>query len=104
VDTMGKPAEYCTALGEGPYYALDCSADSLMLCPALSLGGLKVEEASGQVLAAANMPVGGLYAAGRSAVGVASRSYVSGLSIADCIFSGRRAGRHAALGSRDESV
>lgn len=104
VDTMGKPAEYCTALGEGPYYALDCSADSLMLCPALSLGGLKVEEASGQVLAAANMPVGGLYAAGRSAVGVASRSYVSGLSIADCIFSGRRAGRHAALGSRDDSV
>jgi len=63
----------------------------------LSLGGLKVEEASGQVLSADNTPVDGLYAAGRSAVGVASRSYVSGLSIADCIFSGRRAGRHAAL-------
>jgi 3-oxo-5alpha-steroid 4-dehydrogenase len=27
---------------------------------------------------------------------VASHSYVSGLSIAGCIFSGRRAGRHAA--------
>jgi 3-oxo-5alpha-steroid 4-dehydrogenase len=40
--------------------------------------------------------VPGLYAAGRSAVGLCSRSYVSGLSIADCVFSGRRAGRHAA--------
>jgi 3-oxo-5alpha-steroid 4-dehydrogenase len=98
-DAMGKPAEFCTALGEGPYYALDCSADSLMMCPALSLGGLKVEEASGRVLSSANTPIDGLYAAGRSAVGVASRSYVSGLSIADCIFSGRRAGRHAALRS-----
>lgn len=104
VDAMGKPAQYCAALGEGPYYALDCSADSLLMCPALSLGGLKVEEASGQVLSAGNTPIGGLYAAGRSAVGVASRSYVSGLSIADCIFAGRRAGRHAALPSREGSA
>ena len=37
-----------------------------------------------------------LYAAGRSAAGLCSRSYVSGLSLADCVFSGRRAGRHAA--------
>ena len=28
--------------------------------------------------------------------GVCSRSYVSGLSLADCVFSGRRVGRHAA--------
>jgi len=38
----------------------------------------------------------GLYAAGRTAVGICSEQYVSGLSIADCVFSGRRAGRHAA--------
>ena len=38
----------------------------------------------------------GLYAAGRTAAGC-SRSYVSGLSLADCVFSGRRAARHAAL-------
>ena len=31
--------------------------------------------------------------AGRTAVGVCSNSYVSGLSLADCVFSGRRAGR-----------
>src|SRR6266851_5873028 len=41
-------------------------------------------------------PVEGLYAAGRSAAGLCSRSYVSGLSLADCVFSGRRAARHAA--------
>ncbi len=35
--------------------------------------------------------VDGLYAAG-----LCSRSYVSGLSLADCVFAGRRAGRHAA--------
>jgi 3-oxo-5alpha-steroid 4-dehydrogenase len=99
-DPMGKPAEYCSAIEGGPYYALDCSADSLMMCPALSLGGLTVDEASGEVLAVDGKPIAGLYAAGRSAVGIASHSYVSGLSIADCIFSGRRAGRHAAARSK----
>jgi 3-oxo-5alpha-steroid 4-dehydrogenase len=42
--------------------------------------------------------VPGLYAAGRTAVGLCSHSYVSGLSLADCVFSGRRAGRRAAAG------
>ena len=40
-------------------------------------------------------------AAGRTAVGIPSRSYVSGLSIADCIYSGRRAGKHAAAQCAD---
>ena len=35
-------------------------------------------------------------AAGRTAVGICSSSYVSGLSLADGVFSGRRAGGHAA--------
>lgn len=100
-DPMGKPLEFCNAIESGPYYALDCSADSLMMCPALSLGGLMVDEASGEVLSMENKPIAGLYAAGRSAVGIASHCYVSGLSIADCIFSGRRAGRHAAGLSRE---
>jgi 3-oxo-5alpha-steroid 4-dehydrogenase len=30
-------------------------------------------------------------------MGIPSDGYISGLSIADCIFSGRRAGRDAAL-------
>ena len=38
----------------------------------------------------------GLYAAGRTAVGICSNVYVSGLAYADCIFSGRRVGRSVA--------
>jgi len=62
---------------------------------ALTLGGLVVAEATGQVLRADDTAIDGLYAAGRSAVGICSNSYVSGLSLADCVFSGRRAGRSA---------
>jgi 3-oxo-5alpha-steroid 4-dehydrogenase len=58
-----------------------------------------VDESSGQVLSTDGSPVPGLYAAGRTAVGICSNSYVSGLSIADCVFSGRRAGKHAATQS-----
>ena len=94
-DPLGKPAEFLAQLGTGPWYALDCTVDSLQGCPTLSLGGLRVDEDSGEVLGEDGV-IPGLYAAGRSAVGVASRSYVSGLSIADCVFSGRRAGQHAA--------
>lgn len=99
-DAMGKPKQFFSALNEGPYYALDCSSDALMMCPTLSLGELKVKQQTGEVLSAQGEAISGLYAAGRSAVGVASHSYVSGLSIADCVFSGRRAGRHAAMRSK----
>jgi 3-oxo-5alpha-steroid 4-dehydrogenase len=63
----------------------------------LTLGGLTVAEDSGQVLRDDGSPIAGLYAAGRTAVGLCSNSYVSGLSLADCVFSGRRAGQHAAV-------
>ncbi|MFD2399566.1 FAD-binding protein [Prauserella oleivorans] len=58
----------------------------------ITLGGLTVDESTGAVTRADGTPVPGLYAAGRTAVGVCSESYVSGLSISDCVFSGRRAG------------
>ncbi len=96
-DPMGKPAEYLAALKQGPWYALDCRVDGMVRNPSITLGGLSVDESSGEVLASAGGKVKGLYAAGRAAVGIASHSYVSGLSIADCIFSGRRAGGHAAV-------
>ena len=51
--------------------------------------------AGGEVEREDGSTIPGLYAAGRNAVGIASHSYVSGLSIAGCIFSGRRAGHHA---------
>lgn len=80
-----------------PFYAIDCSITSKRFpCPTLTLGGLRVDEQSGLVLTEAGDTIPGLYAAGRNAVGICSRQYVSGLSIADCVFSGRRAGAHAA--------
>jgi 3-oxo-5alpha-steroid 4-dehydrogenase len=94
-DTMGKPADYMAVLSKGPWYALDCRIDGRVRNPSITLGGLRVDEATGEVLAGDGSTINGLYAAGRSALGVASHSYVSGLSIAGCIFSGRRAGAHA---------
>ncbi|AJG23924.1 FAD-binding protein [Cupriavidus basilensis] len=98
-DPVGKSAAMCASLEHGPYLAIDISAHSRTFpCPAITLGGLRVDEACGQVLAqgaggqAAAIP--GLYAVGRTAVGIASNHYVSGLSLADCIWSGRNAGRH----------
>jgi 3-oxo-5alpha-steroid 4-dehydrogenase len=77
---------------------MDVSLESrLYPCPTISFGGLVVDEETGLVKREDGSMIPGLYAAGRTAVGIASNSYVSGLSIADCVFSGRRAGRHAAL-------
>ncbi|MGH8530185.1 MAG: FAD-binding protein [Nevskiales bacterium] len=96
-DELGKANEMRAPLDTPPYYALNISVDSKAFpCPTITLGGLSVDEASGAVLSAAGMPIAGLYAAGRCAVGVASNRYVSGLSLADCLFSGRRAGAQAA--------
>ncbi|MBV9450404.1 MAG: FAD-binding protein [Streptosporangiaceae bacterium] len=97
-DPLGKPEELRRPLDQAPYSLIDCSIRPRLLYPApvLTLGGLVVEPGTGQVLRADGSVVPGLYAVGRSAVGICSGSYVSGLSIADCVFSGRRAGRHAA--------
>ncbi|MDT7665315.1 MAG: 3-oxo-5alpha-steroid 4-dehydrogenase [Pseudonocardiales bacterium] len=96
-DPAGKPAEFVRPLVQPPYALLDISIGPSMYypCPMLTLGGLVVDEDTGAVLRQGGEPVHGLFAAGRSAVGICSRSYVSGLSLADCIFSGRRAGRSA---------
>ena len=78
-----------------PFYGIDISLDAkLFPCPALTLGGLKINESTGQVLDNDGKVVKGLYASGRNAIGVSSKNYVSGLSVADCIFSGRRAAQH----------
>ncbi len=96
-DPMGKSADSCQSLQQGPFYALDISVSSGVLpLGALTLGGLKVNEENGQVLSEQGEAIAGLYAAGRTAVGIPSNLYVSGLSLADCVFSGRRAGAAAA--------
>ncbi|BAN50099.1 FAD-binding protein [Metapseudomonas resinovorans] len=96
-DELGKSAGLLASLEQGPWYAMDLSfASKLFPCPVITLGGLKVCERSGQVLDQDGAPIDGLFSAGRNAVGVASHFYVSGLSLADCVHSGRRAGAHVA--------
>jgi 3-oxo-5alpha-steroid 4-dehydrogenase len=99
-DPAGKPAEFVRPLETPPYSLLDISIrpSTWYPCPMLTLGGLVVDERTGVVLRPDGAPVEGLYAAGRTAVGLCSNSYVSGLSLADCVFSGRRAGQHAFAG------
>jgi 3-oxo-5alpha-steroid 4-dehydrogenase len=96
-DALNKAADMRAPLDTPPWYALNISADNKTFpCPTITLGGLRVDEDSGRVLNAEGRPIAGLYAAGRTAVGIASNKYVSGLSLADCLWSGRRAGTHAA--------
>lgn len=96
-DPFGKPRQYIHEMTRGPYYAVNISiANRLQFVSVFTLGGLVVDENNGQVRGEDGKPVAGLYAAGRAAVGLPSISYVSGMSISDCVFSGRRAGRSAA--------
>lgn len=93
-DPFHKTPEDMALLDEGPFYAIDASVDARMFPIAcMTVGGLLVDEETGGVKNAAGAPVPGLYAAGRNAVGICSNLYVSGLSYADCIWSGRRAAR-----------
>lgn len=98
-DPARKTAALCPLLESGPFYSINISADASPFypIPGLTLGGLVVDEMTGQVAHRDGGSVPGLYAAGRNAVGVCSNSYVSGLSISDCVFSGRRAGADAVL-------
>lgn len=96
-DPFGKSPDMRHAMPSGPYYALDISIGSPTFPLAtLTLGGLALNEDNGQVRDDSGAPIPGLYAAGRTAIGIPSSHYVSGLSLADCVFSGRRAGRAAA--------
>jgi len=61
---------------------------------------------SGEVKREDGSTIEGLYAAGRNAVYLPSRGYVSGLAIADCVFStkrddARRAAAHATAKDSD---
>jgi 3-oxo-5alpha-steroid 4-dehydrogenase len=105
-DEFGKDPSLVAPLSTPPYTLIDFSYGPRLgyPCPVLTLGGLVVDESTGQVRSSSGEPVAGLYAAGRTAVGICSNSYVSGLSLADCVFSGRRAGQHAAAQSLDSQL
>ncbi len=104
-DTLGKYPKRFVAQETPPFYALDCGLRGFgaflttfgIPTAAITLGGLVVDEDTGEVKRADGSRIEGLYAAGRNAVGLCSNNYfASGSSIADCIFAGRRAGSHAA--------
>jgi 3-oxo-5alpha-steroid 4-dehydrogenase len=101
-DPAHKAPSMCRPLTRAPFYGLDISIrpSRAYFVPGITLGGLRVDGASGEVLTDNGSPIRGLYAVGRTAVGVCSNSYISGLSLADCVFSGKRAGEHAAAVQR----
>ncbi len=101
-DLMGKSKEHTLPLEGGPWYAVDCTIGNAWFpLPCITLGGLTVEGLSGRVLDESGEPIEGLYAAGRTAAGICSNSYISGLSLADCVFSGRNCGRSTAARTHD---
>ena len=104
-DPFEKSTEDMSPLTEGPFYAINMNGDNPMNpIFSITVGGLLVDEKSGLVMRKDGTTVPGLYAAGRTAIGLCTYLYLSGLSAGDCIFSGRRAGRHAADPAIDHSV
>lgn len=100
-DALGKSTEHLSPIRQGPFFGIPLDNDTLLFpTPCLTLGGLRTEGETSLVLGNDSNPIEGLYAAGRTAVGVASNGYASGLSISDGIFAGRNAGRHAAAQPR----
>jgi len=103
-DPFEKDSADMSLLTEGPYYAINMNGDNpINPIFSITVGGLLVDENTGLVMREDGTTVPGLYAAGRTAIGLCTYLYLSGLSAGDCIFSGRRAGRHAADSAVDHS-
>lgn len=104
-DPVGKSESSRQVLDQGPFYACDISVGNpIFPLGALTLGGLKVDEDNGAVLDTQGQAIPGLYAAGRTAIGIPSHLYISGLSLADCVFSGRRAGEAVARAEQNTTT
>ena len=82
------------ALDKPPLAAIDLRVEHAPYS-LFTLGGLRTRP-TGEVLDTDGAVVPGLWAAGRSASGIPAQGYNSGLSLADCTFSGRMAGVSAA--------
>ena len=96
-DALGKLPANIAPIMPNRYYAINMSVKNRFgLTQIFTLGGLQVDEYSGQVAGPDLRSIAGLYAAGRTAIGLCSKGYVSGMSLADLVFSGRRAARHVA--------
>jgi 3-oxo-5alpha-steroid 4-dehydrogenase len=89
-----KRAPFLVPLGPG-LAAIDLRVESRAIYATFTLGGIATD-LEARVLDASGAPVPGLYAAGRTAASLAAHGYVSGISLGDGTFFGRRAGLHAA--------
>ena len=87
-----------TPLDHGPFVALELNFQTSYFS-FFTLGGLRTST-DGEVLDRAGAPIAGLFAAGRCTSGLPAwgHGYSSGLSLADCTFFGRQAGKQAAIG------
>lgn len=93
---FGKRPPILKPLDQGPFVALELNfRDSFFSF--FTLGGLRTST-EGEVLDRSGAPVPGLFAAGRCTSGLPAwgHGYSSGLSLADCSYFGRRAGKSAA--------
>ena len=90
-----KASKWLKPLTEGPFAAFELNIATCHF-PYFTLGGLETLP-SGEVLSRDGEPIRGLYAAGRTACGIPrwGEGYNSGISLSDCTFSGRMAGRTA---------
>jgi 3-oxo-5alpha-steroid 4-dehydrogenase len=91
-----KQAPILKPLDQSPFVALECNFETSYFS-FFTLGGLKTT-ADAEVLDRAGQPIPGLFAAGRCTSGLPAwgHGYSSGMSLADCTFFGRYAGRNAA--------
>ncbi len=87
---FGKLPPYVQPL-VAPLGAIDLGVDRGAIYATFTLGGLHTD-VDGRVLAADGRAVPGLFAAGRASASLAAGGYVSGISLGDGTFFGRRAG------------
>ena len=87
---LGKKSEWVKLI-VGPLAAIDLRGRT----GGFTLGGLKTSVDS-EVLHVSGEPIPGLFAAGRCTSGISAGGYVSGASLGDGSFFGRRAGISAA--------
>jgi 3-oxo-5alpha-steroid 4-dehydrogenase len=88
-----KRAQYLLPL-KAPYAAIAVSKERNSF-GCFTLGGLRAN-ANSEVLHVDGSPIPGLYAAGRTVSGIPAWGYLSGSSLGDSIFFGRKAGMSAA--------
>lgn len=95
---FGKRPPILTPLDQAPFVALELNFQTSYFS-FFTLGGLRTSPYA-EVLDRSGAPIPGLFAAGRCTSGLPAwgHGYSSGMSLADCTFFGRQAGKNAATG------